>query len=273
VRAGRCTRTPLFVHLRHNEDVTSLLWLAFLASPQVLRSADLHCSTGPPFIIEKQLLRDAPEPRSLALWMCSPQKHEDEVYDNVYTCPDQTRGHFYRGQTWLSLIDEKTKQVLNTISVRSAWENETTFDVPYRIAKFFYAVDGQVNKYGEGKPRILSLKDYNGDGSVEEFALFEAENCTIVETSLFGYSRARDRVIQYPIRLIQREGATTTVRNSPWLDSFMLQKPDHPGHWKWQYQYNAGGLTHFDIRYDPAKEAFEGEVMIDPERRSSGPGR
>src|ERR1019366_8099941 len=116
--------------------------------------------------------------------MCNPQKHEDEVYDNVYTCPDQTRGRFYRGQTWLSLIDEKSKQVLNTIPVLSDWANETTFDIPYQIDKYFYAING------EGKPTILTLKDYNGDGIALEFALFEAENCTIVKTSLFGYSEA-----------------------------------------------------------------------------------
>ena len=198
--------------------------------------------------------------------MCEPQKYEDEVYDNVYTCPDQTRGHFYRGQTSLSLIDEKTKRVLNTIPILSDWASETTFDVPYRTARYFYAVNGPVDKYGEGRPQILSLKDYNGDGDASEFALFEAENCTLVKTSLFGYSRAQDRVIQYPIHLVERDGATLTVRNSPWLDHFMLQKPVSPGHWKWQYQYHTGGLTHFDIRYDRAKEAFEGEVVIDPER-------
>lgn len=258
---------------RHNDDVAPILWLVLFAPHQALQSADLHCSTGSAFIIEKQLLREATESRSLALWMCSPQKHDDEVFDNLYTCPDQTRGRFYRGQTWLSLIDEKTKQVINTIPILPDWENEPTFDVPYRIAKYFYAVHGRMNKHGEGKPMILSLKDYNGDGDALEFVLFEAENCTIVKTSLFGYSKARDRVIQYPIRLIQREETATTIRNSPWLDSFMLQKPVSPGHWKWQYQYHSGGLTHFDIRYDPAKEAFEGEVIIDPERRGADPGK
>ena len=104
---------------RHNDEVVPFLWLALFAPPQMLHSADLRCSTGPAFIIEKRLLREATEARSLALWMCDPRKYEDEVYDNVYTCPDQTRGRFYRGQTWLSLIDEKTKQVLNTIPILS----------------------------------------------------------------------------------------------------------------------------------------------------------
>jgi hypothetical protein len=198
--------------------------------------------------------------------MCNVEKHDTEVYDDVYTCPDQTRGHFYRGRTWLSLIDGRTMRVVNTIPIHSDWENEDTFDIPYWIARYFYAVDDPIDKHGEGKPRILSLKDYNGDSEALEFALFEAENCTLVKTSLFGYSRATDKVIQFPIHLIQREGTTVTVRDSPWLDHFMLQKPVSPGVWKWQHQYHVGGLTHFDIRYDPAREAFEGQVAIDPGR-------
>jgi hypothetical protein len=234
--------------------------------PRVLAYPDLRCRTGTAFIIETQRLRGKTAARSLVLWMCDPQKHEDEIVDNVYTCPDQTRGHFYRGQTRLSVIDEKTKRVLNTIPILSDWENETTFDIPYRIARYFYAVNDHVDRYGEGKPRILSLKDHNGDGDALEFAVFEADSCTIVKTSLFGYSKASDRVLQYPIRLIHREGTTVTVRDSPWLDHFMLQKPVSPGRWKWQQQYHVGGLTHFDIRYDPATEAFDGDVITDPER-------
>jgi hypothetical protein len=249
---------------RHNNGVVFLLlWFALFAPARALPSPDLRCSTGAAFIIETQVLSGTTDARSLVLWMCDPKKHEDEVYGRVYTCPDQTRGHFYRGQTWLSVIDKKTKRVLNTIPIVSDWLNETTFDIPYRIAPFFYTVDGPTNKYGEGKPKILSLKDYNGDGDAFEFALFEAENCTVVKTSLFGYSKSRDRVVQYPIHLIQREGETVTVRDSPWLDHFMLQKPVTAGRWKWQYQYHFGGLTHFEIHYDRDREMFEGEVDID----------
>ncbi len=229
------------------------------------RSYGLRCSAGSPLIIERQVLRSTKERRALVLWMCGAEKHEDEIVDDHYTCPDQTRGHFYRGQTWLSLIDEATGRIVNTISIRSDWENETTFDIPYRIGRYFYSVPSRLDTHGEGKPKILRLKDYNGDGDALEFVLFEAENCTIVKTSLFGYSRRKDRVMQYPIRLSQREGTKTEVRNSPWLDRFMLQKPVSPGHWEWKYQYHAGGLTHFDVRYNKSIEAFEGEITIDLE--------
>ncbi len=161
--------------------------------------------------------------------MCQAEKHENEVYDDVYSCPDQTRGNFYRGRTWLSLIDAKTALAINTIPIRSDWENEDTFDIPYRIAKYYYAVNGPLDKHHEGKPRILSLKDYNGDGQALEFALYEAENCTLVKTSLFGYSQAKDRVIQYPIHLIQTEGTTVTIRDSAMAGSFYVKEAHQAG--------------------------------------------
>src|SRR5260221_4841482 len=83
-----------------------------------------------------------------------------------------------------------------------------------------------------------------------------------------GTASRKDRVIQYPIHLVQREGSTVTERNSPWLDHLLLQKPVSPGLWKWQYQYHAGGLTHYEIRYNSSHEMFEGEIVIDPERDS-----
>ena len=148
-----------------------------------------------------------------------------------------------------------------------------TFDVPYKIARFFYHVEGPLDKNGEGKPRIMWLRDYNGDGDSLEFALFAANNCTIVETTLFGYSKLQDRVLQYPIHLVQREGATVTKRDSPWLDHLLLEKPIRPGFWQWQSQYHQGGLTHFEVRYDPSKEVFEGEIVIDPEHNSGAEKR
>jgi hypothetical protein len=43
----------------------------------------------------------------------------------------------------------------------------------------------------------MCLRDHNGDGDALEFALFDAPACMGLETTLVGYSRARDKVIQY----------------------------------------------------------------------------
>lgn len=261
-------RMPLarWLDWRDNQVVIPILWFVLFQPMRAAQAQGIGCPTGSPLVIEKQKLTGISNGRELVLWMCGAEKHDQDFDPEAYTCPDQTTGHFYRGHTQVSLVDAKDNHVINTIAILSNWRNEQTFDVPYKIARFFYRVDGSLNKNGEGTPKILWLKDYNGDGEALEFALFSADNCTIVETTLFGYSKSQDRVIQYPIHLIQREGSTITERNSPWLDHLFLQKPVSPGHWKWQYQYHVGGLTHFEVKYDRAKEMFEGEIIIDPVR-------
>lgn len=249
-----------------NQVVTALLWFALLLPTQALSIQGLDCGSSAPLLIEQEVLKGIGKQRALVLWMCNAEKHEDDFDPQLYTCPDQTTGHYYQGRTRVSLIDLRGNRVINTVAVVGDWPHEQTFDVPYRIAGFFYHVEGPLDEHGEGKPRLLWLKDYNGDGEALEFAFFDAYNCTVVLTTLFGYSKSQDRVIQYPIHLVQREGTNATVRDSPWLDHFMLQTPIGPGFWKWQYQYHTGGLTHFEIRYNPAKEMFEGEIVIDPER-------
>ena len=242
-----------------------ILWFALFQPVQAVPPYGVKCGSGSAFIIERQTLKGLDKPRALVLWMCGVEKHDNDFDPKAYTCPDQTTGHFYRGQTQLSLVDSKD-HVINTVPVLSSWLDQQTFDLPYNIARFFYHVDGALNKNREGKPKILWLKDYNGDGEALEFALFNAHNCTIVETTLFGYSKSQDRVIQYPIHLVRREGSTVTERNSPWLDHLLLQEPVSRGFWKWQSQYHAGGLTHYEVKYNPSKEMFEGEIVIDPQR-------
>ncbi|HLJ49429.1 MAG TPA: hypothetical protein VKU01_25625 [Bryobacteraceae bacterium] len=243
----------------------AVAWFALFQLRHDLSGRGIACVSGSPLVIETQVLKGIGKSRELVLWMCDAEKHDADIDPEAYTCPDETTGHFYRGRTSVSLVDAVTKNVINTVPVTASWPNDGTFDIPYKIAGFFYHVAGPLNKYHEGKPTIMWLKDYNGDGEATEFALFEASNCTIVETTLFGYSRPQDRVIQYPIHLLQREGSITKPRDRPWVDHLFINKPESPGHWKWQYQYHVGGLTHFDIRYVPAKEEFEGEIVIDPE--------
>ena len=88
------------------------------------------------------------------MWMCDVVVHNNDVADDGYTCPDQTKGRFYRGLTFLSVVDERNR-VINTISIHFAQTNEGTFDLPYRIAPYFYHVEGKLDRHGEGKARVL----------------------------------------------------------------------------------------------------------------------
>jgi hypothetical protein len=200
--------------------------------------------------------------RALVLWMVSPQtfpRSEDEP--DAYTCPDETRGWFYRGPTRVSLIDTSLKKIVNTVEIKiplvSGWEDQ--FDIPYRIHPKYYRVDPPL-RAGEGKPVIIDLKDYNGDGEALEFALYDAEGCSVVTTQLIGYSRRQDRVIQYPIDL-KGEGYEGRDPTLLWLDSFLLEKPTREGVWKYSRHYSSGTTATFEIRYDAASERFRGTVQ------------
>src|SRR5262249_2568545 len=104
--------------------------------------------------------------RSLVLWMVEPKAfplHDEELVNpddeaDVYTCPDYTRGWYFRGPTRVSLVDTSQNTVLNTIEIRVAlnkgWLDE--FDIPYRIQPWYYRVEPPL-RAGEGKPIILDL--------------------------------------------------------------------------------------------------------------------
>jgi hypothetical protein len=125
-------------------------------------------------------------------------------------------------------------------------------------------VNHSVRKGVEAKPTILALKDYNGDGKALEFALFEAEACMGLATTLIGYSEKQDRVIQYPVKLKVIEGTKHSERNDFWADYLFSKKPLRPGYWKYEIDYRgrAGSLDKWEIRYHAAREEFEGTLTI-----------
>jgi hypothetical protein len=91
--------------------------------------------------------------------------------DYEYTCPEQTTGHFYRAPTRVSLIDTQTKRAVNALSVKLG-DDADEYDIPFRIRRgYFYEVSSPLTQ-GAGKPHILALRDFNGDGKALEFAFY-----------------------------------------------------------------------------------------------------
>ena len=198
--------------------------------------------------------------RSLILWMVRPTKHPRETPDDPYTCPEYTRGSYYSGATRVSLVDPQTHKVINTIEVS---QEADEFDIPYSIrSDFYYHVEG-VPKETEGKPTIMWLKDYNGDGKAWEFALFDAQACMGLATTLIGYSERQDRVIQYQTHLVvadsKRKRSATT---QSWTDYLFAKKPMSPGSWKYEIDYRGrgGSLDKYEIHYDKQAERFAGKL-------------
>jgi hypothetical protein len=198
--------------------------------------------------------------RSLILWMVRPTKHPRETPDDPYTCPEYTRGSYYSGATRVSLVDPQTHKVINTVEIS---QEADEFDIPYNIqSDFYYRVEG-VPKETEGKPTIMWLKDYNGDGKAWEFALFDAQACMGLATTLIGYSERQDKVIQYQTHLVvsdsKRKRSTTT---QSWTDYLFSKKPTTPGSWKYEIDYRGrgGSLDKYEIHYDKQAERFEGKL-------------
>jgi hypothetical protein len=219
-------------------------------------------------ILETKVLpAPAKQQRALVLWMEHAEKHPrgleplpEGEKPEAYTCPDETRGSFYRGPTRASLINTAAYSVINTVEIKvpliRGWRDE--FDIPYWIRPTHYRVDPPL-RAGEGKPVILDLKDYNGDGQALEFGIFDAQSCAVVETQLVGYSVRQDRVIQFPIHL-KGDWHNAVDPTLLWLDRLLLKKPVAPRFWKYSIFYNSGDTGSFEIRYDYATESFVGKV-------------
>jgi hypothetical protein len=205
--------------------------------------------------------------RTLVLWMLRPKKYP-RTSDEIYTCPEETRGSFYRGPARVSLVDGKAGRIINTLKViQEDSDGQAEFDLPYRIHAGYYHVPG-VAKGREGKPTILHLRDFNGDGKAHEFALFDALACMGLETALFGYSEKQDRVIQYPVRLETEYAGEKTTETLNWVDYLFTKLPTPDGFRRYEVDYRGrnGTLDSYVVRYNASAERFEGTVKRVPDQ-------
>ncbi len=237
-------------------------------------------------IIEEQSLESENHPdRALILWMVNPTRNPPRITkedpEEPYTCPDATRGSCYSGPTRVSLLNTRTRTVINTIEIKDrdfedmdSYEefegmdgNEelaNSFDIPYAIRKgYYYKVEGDARESEEVKPHIMWLRDYNGDGNALEFALFDAQACMGLPTTLIGYSEWQDRVIQYPIYLDVEGDDGHSTELLTWCDYLFSKQPISPGYWKYEINYSGrgGSLDKYEIRYDAQCEMFVGKLV------------
>ena len=233
----------------------------FLLSFFDVQKFDLPASAK---IIETRPLTSRSHPnRALILWMINPKRNPREPADEIYTCPEYTRGHYYSGPTHVSLIDLKTNKIINTIKVKSEADEQDSFDVPYKIARGYYYQVVKSNAK-EAKPIILALKDFNGDGKAYEFVLYEAEGCMGLETALIGYSEKRDKVIQYKTVLTTKNKKETKTETLGWVDYLFSKQAIKNGVWKYEIDYRGrnGTLDQYNIRYNAKQERFEGTLTF-----------
>jgi hypothetical protein len=248
--------------------------LSFLAT--VLMSA----APEPPYVglpDDAVVLEEQPLPtwarahRALVLWVWPSQDKPlrwrtafaemgstPEGDEDGYTCPDQAKGHshFYNTRTRVSLVDTQSRHVVNTVPVDLGADE---FEIPFLIRRgYYYKVPGPLQQ-GAGKPHILALRDFNGDGKTLEFAFYWMESCTGPQTMLLGYSQRQDRVIVYDFLLLDQSSGQQDAE--VWMLRFTFQKPVSPLHWRYDDRYNSGDDTKYDFRYIPERERFEGTKL------------
>lgn len=212
---------------------------------------------------------DGQSNRLLVLWMSNPRKVQvfDALEDHIYTCPEQTTGNYYSGPTRISLVDTTTNSIINTINVTGPYKGlETdTFSIPYEIrGGLYYDIENPRNNPPVGKPVIMLLRDYTGDGRLLEFPLFMRRSCVGVETTLFGYSVRQDKVVQYPIELtVTGYNGEISRQSTYWLNNLTsLQEIISPGHWKYKMDTrgHGGTIEQYEVLFDAKKEIFIANV-------------
>ena len=234
------------------------------------RRAPYGLPAGALVVEERALEVEDGKKRALVLWMVRPQKYPRGDEEESYTCPEETRGSFYRGPARVSLVDTAAGRVVNTLRVLQEYaDGSDEFDLPYRIrAGGYYHVE-RTPGGSEGRPTIMWLRDYNGDGRAREFALFDALACMGLETALFGYSEKFDRVIQYPVSIETTDAdGKKTAQVLTWVDYLFSKAPTGPGRWEYEIDYRGrgGSLDRYEVRYFPQAERFEGTVSRTSER-------
>jgi hypothetical protein len=252
------------------KTTTLLALLVLLTFPAQSRGQTYELPAGAT-VIETRLVPSKAHPnRALILWMINPEKHPRDTTDEPYTCPEETRGHYYSGPARVSLADTRTKRVINTLKITTqpyldAEGPDDSFDIPYKIHDGYYHVPGAA-RGREGKPVIMWLRDYNGDGRAGEFALFDALACMGLATTLIGYSESKDRVIQYPVNLEVTEDGKRSQKTTYWPDYLFSRRPEGPGYWKYEIDYRgrAGTLDKWEVRYNRQREVFEGRLIFIP---------
>jgi hypothetical protein len=216
-------------------------------------------------ILESRTLADAKHPnRSLVLWMLSPKRNPRNIPDDEpYTCPDETRGSYYSGQARVSLVNNSSNTIINTIEIRNSEEPPDSIDLPYAIRSGYYYYSPKPARAGaQTRPTIMRLRDYNGDGRALEFALFDALACMGLQTTLIGYSESKDRVVHFPIKLTVIDNEKRVSESTYWADYLFSREPQRLSFWKYEIDYRGrgGSLDKWEVRYNRAEEHFEATV-------------
>jgi hypothetical protein len=225
-------------------------------------SAYVRLLPGGATVVEVALLPPAiHRGRLLVLWMASATPVEcQEGWEETWTtmCPDSTRGCSAAGPTRVSLVDTEENRLINTLRITNPVTRADSFDVPRRLGPGGpYRVEVPF-----GRPNLLWLRDYTGQGEASQFALFDAATCSMLFTTLLGYDSEHDRLVQYSIHSWWRDrSGRWHSYSSPWELGLFAVPPVRPGYWR--YRGGGPGAPHseYEVRYRADTRSFEAWVL------------
>jgi hypothetical protein len=241
--------------------------------------------------------------RAIFLWM-----KIYEVFlsmDSIYTCPDVTTGKgYYAGEARFTLVDTRNGKIINTIPLytidkyvdeqgnNGSIEIGKCSDIPFaignpfykhEIASFRYFVNGG-DSISDGIAEILHLEDYNGDGNRLEFAIYNQWGCMMCNTTVFGYSRKQDKLLQYEFKMKNYYSVDKSVEDADnkklhdvndgsykvmdtivydtvkWMDNVLYYPMNKDGVIEYHIDYRGrgGSMEYYSISYNKENECFTG---------------
>ena len=242
----------------------SLVWLFLTASvaaqsPSTQRVADL-LPKGAQIIETANVPVRAGRQRELVLWMTSPRR----VMTTWDWAGDRVYGDHWLGPTFLSLVDPSELRLINTIRIRRNEQapEDKYFAVPFLALNGPYYVPHS-DKDGKGKPVLLHLQDFTGEGVGGQFVLFDHVASGIAAGSVQGYSVKSDSAVQYPIELLL-DNFKPVVQT--WANQVFESKQSRPGYWKFTWEQGHGDENWVDeeVRFDPARQLFVEKKTLRP---------
>ena len=192
---------------------------------------------------------------ALVLWMAHPERVVRHRGDEF--CGYDVHGDYWIGPTRLSLFDLAKPALVNTVEIRSPYDNEHVFQIPFLVSNLYYYVS-RPNAVGEGQPTVLNLRDLTGEGVAGQFVLFEYGACGIASTSVFGYSPRSQRAVQYRVEVNGRR------KTEAWVEQIFGVDPILPGFWDftWEPGHGADVMIHEQVSFDKVRQSFVDKQKI-----------
>lgn len=223
--------------------------------------------------------------RLLVLWVANATERRPEAAekDDALTCPELAMGrHYLQGRTRLSLVNDSRTGFRDSVSLETNPE-EPDLNIPLTTAQTLFddaerrnwcscdsssapplAIDQPLPGVPKSKNKVMRMRDINGDGWANEFALYATESCSDIFTTIAGYSERQDKVIWYTFHLqVTDNGRQVGTQDSHWIPvGFLNVNPDHGiRRFKWSYTGDPHEY-HYEVGYDAAREQFVGTETI-----------